>query len=212
MPLIDNNETDSVFDTNKWVFFIFLCLATILLLILKKSFIENETAAFEILESRGEMGVFHTINTLQYFSVPLVYLVKFTIISFVLWIGCFMFGYKITYGQVWQVVVIAESIFLVPELLKILWFLFVETDPDIFEIKAFYPFSLINVVDTYELGKRWFYPLKALNVFEVIYWFILAAGINHMAKKEKSTAYAIVFSSYVLFFFLWLGFYVLVYK
>ncbi|ELR71247.1 hypothetical protein C900_02862 [Fulvivirga imtechensis AK7] len=207
-----HNDNGSVFNTNKWVFFLFLCIATLFLLILKKTFIENETAAFEVLESRGEMGVFHMLNALQYFSVPLIYLIKLTVISFVLWIGSFMFGYKITYGNVWQVAVVSESVFLIPELLKILWFVFIETDPNLFEIRSFYPLSLINLVDAYELDKRWFYPLKALNVFEIIYWFVLVAGIHHMAGKRKSVARAIVFSSYVLFFLLWLGFYLIVYK
>lgn len=208
----NNNANASVFDTNKWLFFLFLCLATLLLLVLKKTFVESETAAFEVLESRGEMGVFQTLNTLQYMSVPVIYLLKLTVISFVIWVGCFMFGYRITYSQVWQVAVVSEAVFLIPEVLKILWLIFIETDPNLFEIRSFYPLSLINFVDPYELDKRWFYPLKAINVFEVVYWFVLASGIHHMAGKKLSTARAIIFSSYVLFFFLWLGFYLIVYK
>lgn len=208
----ETNDNSSLFDVNKWIFFLVLCMATLFLLIVKKTFVENQTAAFEVLESRGEMGIFHMINALQYFSIPLIYLFKFTIISFIIWVGSFMFGYKITYGKIWQVVVVSEAIFLIPELLKILWFTFVATDPNLFEIRAFYPLSLINLFDPYELSKRWFYPLKALNIFEVVYWFILVSGIHHFAKKRKPIAYAIVFSSYVLFFLLWLGFFVIVYK
>lgn len=202
----------SFFDIPKWRAFFLITLVTIFVLIAKKVFLENDTAAFEILESRGQMGVFHTLNTLQYVSVPLIYLIKFTVIAFILWVGCFMFGYKVTFGQVWQVVVISEFIFFIPETIKLLWLLLVESDPDLHQIKAFYPLSLINLTDTDELAGKWFYPLKALNVFEVIYWFLLAAGIHHMANKRKEIAYAIVFSSYVLMFILWLGFFAVVYK
>lgn len=212
MHSIENTDDSSIFDTNKWVFFLVLCLATLFVLVVKKTFIEDQTAAFEVLESRGEMGVFHAINALQYFSIPLIYLFKFTIISFVIWVGSFMFGYKITYAQIWQVVVIAEAIFLIPEMLKIIWFLFIDMDPNLFEIRTFYPFSLMHLVDPYDIDNRWFYPLKALNVFEIVYWLVLVEGIHHMAGKQKNIAYAIVFSSYVLFFLLWLGFYLLVYK
>ena len=212
MQSIENTDDSSIFDTNKWVFFLVLCLATLFLLVVKKTFIEDQTAAFEVLESRGEMGVFHAINALQYFSIPLIYLLKFTIISFVIWVGSFMFGYKITYAQIWQVVVIAEAIFLIPEMLKIIWFLFIDMDPNLFEIRSFYPLSLMHLADPYEIDSRWFYPLKALNIFEIVYWFVLVEGVHHMAGKQKNIAYAIVFSSYVLFFLLWLGFYLLVYK
>ncbi|GAA0891448.1 hypothetical protein GCM10009122_11270 [Fulvivirga kasyanovii] len=212
MHSLENTDDSSIFNTNKWVFFLVLCLATLFLLVVKKTFIEDQTAAFEVLESRGEMGVFHAINALQYFSIPLIYLFKFTIISFVIWVGSFMFGYKITYGQIWQVVVIAEAIFLIPEMLKIIWFLFIAMDPNLFEIRSFYPLSLMHLADPYEIDSRWFYPLKALNIFEIVYWFVLVEGVHHMAGKQKNVAYAIVFSSYVLFFLLWLGFYLLVYK
>ncbi|MBL3654971.1 sulfate ABC transporter permease [Fulvivirga sediminis] len=202
----------SFFDINKWAGFALICAATLVLLIAKKVLIENNTAAFEVLESRGQIGVFQLLNTLQYLSVPIIYLIKFTSIAFILWVGSFMFGYKITFGQVWQIVAISELIFLAPEILKIVWFLIINPDPNLFEIKSFYPISLINLFDPYNLPKRWFYPLKALNIFEIIYWFILASGIHHMAGKRKKIAYSIVFSSYCLFFLLWLGFYLIVYK
>ncbi|QSE98436.1 hypothetical protein [Fulvivirga lutea] len=206
------NESKGIYDVNTIAFFIMLCVATLVLLIVKKTFIENATVAFEILAERGEMGVFHAINALQYLTIPVVYLWKFVIIAFIIWVGCFMYGYRITYAQVWKVVLISESVFLIPEFLKICWFMFIETDPNIFMIREFYPLSLINLADTSELSDQYFYPLKALNVFEVAYWFVLVEGIHTMASKKKSIAYNIIFSSYVLFFFLWLGFYILVYK
>ncbi|MEQ8925688.1 MAG: hypothetical protein RLO81_07715 [Fulvivirga sp.] len=206
------NESKGIYDVNAVAFFIMLCVATLVLLIVKKTFIENTTVAFEILAERGEMGVFHAINTLQYLTIPVVYLWKFVIISFVIWVGCFMFGYRITFSQVWKVVLISESIFLVPEFLKICWFFFIETDFNYFDIRAFYPLSAINLVDTSSLPDQYFYPLKALNIFELAYWFVLVEGIHTMASKKKTIAYNIIFSSYVLFFFVWLGFYILVYK
>ena len=123
-----------------------------------------------------------------------------------------MFGYRVTYTQCWGVVVAAEYIFLVPEILKILWFMFVETDPTYNDLSGFYPLSLIHFVDIESLDKRWAYPLRALNLFEIIYWFLLVGGIHHYARKEKRYVWIIVACSYVLIFFLWLIFYAIVYK
>jgi len=207
-----STESNSIYELNKWGYFLLLCLLTFLILYMKKEFVENETAAFQILDQRGEMGLIHMINGLQFFAIPMVYLIKFTIISFVIWVGCFMFGYKITYSQTWHVALVSETIFLIPEFLKILWFIFIETDPDLHQIRAFYPFSLVNFADAMQVSKSLLYPLKALNVFEVIYWFALVYGINYMARKKLSIAYAIIFTSYVPMFLLWLGFYILVYR
>jgi hypothetical protein len=206
------SETKSLFAADKKLLFVLLCLATLLLLYIKISFIENETAAFEFLQDRPEGGILKIINTLKFFSVPFVYLWKFTVIAFVIWIGCFLFGYRVTYSQCWGVVIGAEFIFLIPEVLKIIWFMVVETDPSYHDIRAFYPLSLMHFFDYYTLDKRWAYPLRALNMFEVVYWFALVEGIHHYAQKNKTIVWFIVACSYILIFILWLIFYVIVYK
>ena len=211
-PPINESETKSLFAADKRQLFLLLCLCTLALLFVRISFIENETAAFEFLQDRPEGTVLRALNALKYLSIPFVYLWKFTVIAFVIWVGCFMYGYRVTYAQCWGVVIASEFIFLVPEILKILWFMFIETDPDYHEIRSFYPLSLMHFVDYYALDKRWAYPLRALNVFEVMYWFLLVAGIHHYARKEIKTVWLIVACSYILLFFLWLGFYAIVYK
>ena len=205
-------ETKSFFAADKRLLFLLLCLATLLLLYVKITFIENETAAFEFLQDRPEGMVLRALNALKFFSVPFVYLWKFTVIAFVIWVGCFMFGYRVTYTQCYGVVIGAEYIFLVPEILKILWFMMVDTDPTLNDISAFYPFSLMHFFDYYNIDKRWAYPLRALNLFEVAYWFLLVEGIHHYARKDKKYVWIIVVCSYILIFVLWLLFYVVVYK
>ncbi len=192
--------------------FTVVCVVTILLLFLKKSFIESEIAAFEVLQERGEMGFFHALSAAQYVSIPFVYAWKFSITAFVLFVGGFMFGYKLTFRDMWRLAIMAELVFFIPELLKIAWFLVVNTDPTYHEIGAFYPLSLMNFFDFETLPKRWHYPLKALNVFEVFYWIMLTVGVFVISGKKSKISAIIVATSYVLWFFLWLGFYAIVYK
>jgi hypothetical protein len=194
------------------VFFIVLSLLFISILLLKRLFIIDSIAAFEILQERGEMWVFDIFFGAQYFSVPIFLAWKFTITAFILWVGCFMFGYKITYAQMWRWVMFAELVFLMPEFLKFIWLMMDPSDPSYQDIVAFYPLSLINLVDYREVAGRWHYPLKALNVFEPIYWLVLTIGVFYLSNKKWKTSVYIVASSYVLFFFLWLGYYILVYK
>ena len=200
------------FEIDKRLYFVFLCLITFLVLLIKKNFVENETAAFEVLESRGQMGVLNLINAFQYLTIPFFYLWKFTFTGFILWLGSFAFGYKISFRKCWQIAMIAETLFLIPEMLKIIYFMYVFTDPNLFEIRAFYPFSLMNLVDYEEVASKWHYPLKALNIFEIIYWAILMYGIHFAVKKKREVAVLIVLFSYVPVFLLWLWFYVSVYK
>lgn len=212
MNTISDHETKAFFGADKKLLFILLCLATLLLLYIKITFIENETAAFEFLQDRPEGLILRIIAMLKFFSIPFVYLWKFTVIAFVIWVGCFMFGYRVTYAQCWSVVIAAEYIFLIPETLKILWFLFIQKDPTYHDISSFYPLSLMHFADYYSMDKRYAYPLRALNLFEIAYWFLLVEGIHYHARKDKKYVWIIVACSYVLIFFLWLGFYVTVYK
>ncbi len=205
-------ESSSIFTSNKKLTFIILCLISLLLLYIKISFIENETAAFEFLQDRPEGAILKMISALKFFSIPFIYLWKFTVIGFVLWVGCFLFGLRITFSQCWSVVMAAEFVFIVPELIKIGWFLFVQSDPTLPEISAFYPFSLMNFFDYTTLGKPYAYPLRAISVFEFFYILIMVNGVHYFAKREKKYAWWIVSSSYILLFILWLLFYIIVYK
>jgi hypothetical protein len=208
----NEKEQSSPFAADKKLTFIILCLLSILLLFVKKSFIENETAAFEFLQDRPEGTILKMISALQFFSIPFIYLWKFTVIGFVLWVGCFMFGFRITFSQCWSVVMAAEFIFLIPEVLKIGWFMFFQTDPTLPEIRAFYPLSMMNFFDYTEVEKRYAYPLRAMSVFEIFYVLIMVNGVHLFAKREKKAAWWIVSTSYILIFILWLIFYVIVYK
>jgi hypothetical protein len=207
-----NEIESSLFSTNKIPTFIILCMLTLLLLYIKISFIEQETAAFEFLQDRPEGTVLKIISALQFFSIPLIYLWKFTVIGFVIWVGSFMFGFRITFTQCWSVVMAAEFVFLAPEFLKIIWFMFIETDPTLPQIKAFYPFSLMNLVDYTTIQKQYAYPLKAISIFEIFYVLVLVNGVHYYAKRDKKAAWWIVSTSYILIFLLWLLFYIIVYK
>ncbi|MBX2941532.1 MAG: hypothetical protein KF860_04230 [Cyclobacteriaceae bacterium] len=203
---------NSFYETDKRLAFLLLCLLTFLLLYTKKSFIESETAVFEFLQDRPEGSFLQIFTTLQYLTIPLVYMWKFTIISFVIWVGCFMFGYKISYSNCWSIALVSEFVFIIPEFIKIVWFMVIDTDPDYNTVLHFYPLAVINLFDVELLQKRFVYPLKALNLFEIIYWMALVYGVHTFAKKKITIAVYIVASSYILLFLLWLAFYSIVYN
>ena len=90
--------------------------------------------------------------------------------------------------------------------------MFIETDPNLLDIRAFYPFSLMSFFDYSQIDPKYAYPLKALNLFEIIYWVLLVSGVHFFSRKEKKQAWIIVLCSYVLIFLMWILFYIVVYK
>ena len=199
------------FNFNTVGLFVIICLTYIALLFVKRIFIIDSIAAFEVLNERGDIWVFDLIYSIQYLSVPLFLAWKWTWTTLTLWIGCFMFGYRLHFNQLWKMVMLAEVVFFLPDIAKLLWFTTFFSDPDYNDYMAFYPFSLINLVDYTQIAPNWIYPLKSINIFELVYWPVLTFGIYFLSgKKLKISAY-IVLSTYVLFFFIWLIFYAIVY-
>jgi len=199
------------FNFNLMGMFLVICLTYIALLFVKRIFIIDSIAAFEVLNERGDIWVFDILYGIQYLSVPIFLAWKWTWTTLTLWIGSFMFGYRLHFNQLWKMVMLAEVFFFLPEILKVIWFTVFQTDPDYHDYMAFYPFSIINLVDYTQIDPKWHYPLKSLNLFEVLYWPILILGIYFLSGKKLKIAAYIVLSTYILFFFVWLGFYLAVY-
>ncbi|MCB0496982.1 MAG: hypothetical protein KDC79_12660 [Cyclobacteriaceae bacterium] len=202
---------ENLLKTPAFVLFLALCAGAILILWTRIQLVENQTIAYQILQEQGRFGIFTLFNSLKYLGTPLIYGLKITLIAFVLWTGAFMYGYKISFGQMWKIAIIGEFVFLFAELLKVAWLIWVPYEPTIWDIRAFYPLSLMNFFNYETLPNHWIYPLQAINLFEPINWLVLVYGIHFTARKKLDYAYAIVFTTYVPLFLIWLVYYVVVY-
>lgn len=184
----------------------FICILAWLLHFIRQTFIINEIAAFQFMEG-SQVLIFKIISNLNYLGVPIYYVWKFALVAFVLWVGCFLWGYRVEYRQCWNIAMFSELIFFIPDVIKIIWFMFVDTDPTYWDVKAFYPLSYMNFFQHQEVPDKYWYVNTSLNLFEFAYWIILTYGVHMAARKKKSIANAIVFTSYVPLFLLWLWFY-----
>lgn len=197
-------------DFNMYLFFGVICVLYILLLFIQQSFIIAQIPAFQFAQGT-EMLILRLIAGLKILGVPVMYGLKFTVIAFILWTGCFMWGYKVSYSKCWKIAMVAELVFFIPTLLKTLWFILIQPETNYFEFQAFYPFSLMSFFDYESVQDKYIYVNQSLNLFEVAYWIILTYGIDFAARKKKSVANAIVFTTYVPLFLFWLWFYATVY-
>ena len=103
------------------ILFGLLSLLAILILWGRIQLVENETIAYQILQEQGRFGLFKILNSLKYMSIPFGYAFKLSVIAFILWTGAFMFGYKISFSQMWKIAILGEFVFLVAEFTKIVW-------------------------------------------------------------------------------------------
>ncbi len=192
--------------------FIALSLVAILILWIRIQLVENDTIAYQILQEQGRFGLFSLLNSLKFLSIPFGYAFKLSIIAFILWTGAFLFGYKISFAQMWKIAILGEMVFLLAEFTKIIWLIVSPYDVTIWDIKAFYPLSLMSLFDINSIPQNWVYPLQSINLFEPLHWLVLVYGIHVTARKKLDYAFAIVFTTYVPAFLMWLIYYAIVYK
>ncbi|AEI48875.1 hypothetical protein [Runella slithyformis] len=138
---------------------------------------------------------------LGYVLIPLVYLIKFSLVALVLSLGLWLVTGRYEFKRLLGVAIEAEVIFLLPIVIKIFWFLFVQTGYTLQDLQFFYPLSALNLFDYQSLEPWLVYPLQVLNVFEVAYWVVLAYGVALRSPEVKPSlslerAFGLVAASY----------------
>lgn len=143
---------------------------------------------------------------LSYIFIPIVFLIKWCFVTTPLYIGAILFNKELSFKQIFSTVIFAEIVFLFLGLTKIIW-LFFHKDGLTFEyFSSFTPLSLLNFFDIKYINKIFIYPLQTLNLFELVYWFLLA----HLLSKELGFSFGksleFVLSTYVVGLFVWIIF------
>ncbi len=198
---------------NKNFLFVYLCLAGILIAYISSTILITEEL---YINQFGEQLTYEQIRSLidmqykyQWYAypvIPLIYLIKLFVITLVLMAGAIFYNVKIGFKKLFQIVLIAEFLFLIPSFIKLLWFLFVETDYELIDMQSFFPLSVINLLDVQSLPKWLLYPLQQLNVFELLYWIILAYGLSLVTGERMWRMTGLVASSYGLGLVVWIVF------
>ncbi len=134
-------------------------------------------------------------------SVLLLFL-KYTLITLLLYTGIYLNGMRVSYFSVFKIVCISEMIFLIPAVIKVIWFMYYPP-AGIHEWQYFYPLSLLSIFRDQDLSGFAVYPLQLLNVFEFIYVLTLGYLLRNLLRSEKDTALGIVLVSYLPGLFVW---------
>ncbi|GMQ30887.1 hypothetical protein Aconfl_35300 [Algoriphagus confluentis] len=126
----------------------------------------SESRVYELLDFRKEwLWVTYPIKLL-------IQLIALQIPAMLIYLGLYLAKYEISYRKVFGIVLISEFIFFIPLLIKIIWFSFHPVSME--SVRLFAPLSLFSLFDAESLQEWLFYPFKVLNVFEVVYWILMA--------------------------------------
>lgn len=138
-----------------------------------------------------------------YAIFPLIYAIKFFLVACCLLVGSMFFDVKLKFGEAFKIALLADVVFIIPMLIKIVWFLVVQKEYVLQDIQMFSPLSILNIFDAKTLGVLWFYPLQTLNVFEFLYIFLLGFWVYKFGAKNYEKGLNMVLGSYVPALFIW---------
>ena len=179
---------------NLLFFFVIVCFY-ILLTFLDKTYITTDSKIFDFLAKDYPSSVVQNYMESQkkwwwvsYVTTPVLIGIKVLLVAF-----CLNFVKIISekledvqFRDILTVVLIAEFVFVIAGFYKFFNFYLIDTDYTLETLQTYYPLSLINYKEAISTEKWLAYPLQLLNVFEIMYWGVLAWGIWQLADKKIS--------------------------
>lgn len=206
---------DGYFSLKKNELLLSIIAVNLILVWLSKTVLINETVFFnsysEQMTYDRSMELFKKIRELSWISylvTPLILIIKFSVLSLVVYIGFFISGLQkeVTLGMIFTIVVASEIVIVLASLSKFLWFAFFAGNYTLDEMSFFYPLSLINLFGQNEVAKYWIYPLQSVNLFQVAYILMLAMGLAKVSSVNREKADIIVLLTYGSALLLWIAF------
>ena len=145
---------------------------------------------------------------LGYAILPLLILIRTSLVSFCLSIGLFLYDIenKIQFKQFFRIALIGEFVLVFVGVFKLVYFYFIKTEVTLQELQQFYPLSYINFLDVENLEPWLVYPLQTINLFEITYFFVLVYGMHKLLKNNYWKSFEITAASYGTGLLIWLGF------
>ena len=178
---------------NYILFLIFI--SYFILIFLEKKYIQTDSKIFDFLSKDYPSSVVQNYMESQkkwwwvsYVTTPVLIGIKVLLVAF-----CLNFVKIISekledvkFRDILTVVLIAEFVFIIAGFYKFFNFYLIDTDYTLETLQTYYPLSLINYKEAISTEKWLAYPLQLLNVFELMYWGVLAWGIWQLADKKIS--------------------------
>ena len=167
----------------------------LILTFVDKTFIVSESKIFDYLANKYPSSVVQNYMDSQkkwwwvsYVTTPVLISIKVLLVAF-----CLNFVKIISekledlqFRDILTVVLIAEFVFIIAGFYKFFNFYLIDTDYTLETLQTYYPLSLINFKEAISTEKWLAYPLQLLNVFEIMYWGVLAWGIWQLVDKKIS--------------------------
>lgn len=177
-------------------FFIFYAVVNALLLYYIHDIVITDPQYFTGGNARS-VDLFRKVWRFIYFISPLYEFLKMLIISFFIYQAIkFVKKLNTEFWGVFYIVLLAQLILVIPNLLELIWFTFIKTDYSMIDVEYFNPLSAANLIDYENLSNFSYELLRSINLFNIIYWSLLVYLIKGYIKITLKDSIIVVFCFY----------------
>ncbi|OOG72758.1 sulfate ABC transporter permease [Algoriphagus sp. A40] len=199
-------------DFDKRLYFFILVIIFLIIRYLTNTLVLESIPDYENLDQQGGLMFFHIFNMLNYLWTPFALLWKFTVTAFLFWSLGLMIGYKANFKELWKFALVAEVVFILPELLRLLVYMNPSGAVTYSDIQNFEPLSALWIVGPSNVAEKYHYPLSVLNIFELMYGALWVLGFHTISRRTVEESTVVVLVAYFLPLLLWLGFFIGAYR
>jgi hypothetical protein len=221
----------SVTEANGWLVFLLFCLVIWLFAFINDEFVVTEELYnqyiqsqmnekyedYEAIASEFEDDITQSLDDSQFdwkenlfdFSIIVIQnIIQLSLISAFLFVALTILQYTdyISFGQLFKIVLISEFIFFIPKTIKYVWFIIHSNSYSLEDVKTFSPFSLYGITKSYIIADWLAYPLRFINIFELIYIVTVTTLISSMLRVKFKAIIFPVTISYLTLMLLWITF------
>lgn len=200
-----------------FILFIIIVLGYFINIYIDRTFISTNSKIIDFLAKDYPNEVIQNYIENQNKWWWLTYVITFLIIVIKVFLVAFCLNFiklfdlpgleRITYGNFLHLALIAELIFILTGFYKFVNFYWFDTTYSLADVQTYYPLSLINFKESISTEKWLAYPLQLCNVFELLYWGILAYGIWEYTDRKISylKALGVIAITYGVGLLFWAG-------
>lgn len=176
-------------------FFLFITLFFTIQFVINEFYISENLLYEHLSENFSEASVTHKVEKYQKFTpvkiiAPIVfYALRFFIIAIFVAVVLFLINIKHPFTGIVKAVILAEYLYIIKQLIKLIWFGIYRTD---YTFKDFYDFNWDSVSGWADISNLPLYfrvPINSINLFTLLYLFVLAFFLKKELGKKNTISY-----------------------
>ena len=209
-----NKNLTTFLKSNSWLLpFIIISFITVVLSFFTRHFIISKELVFNSLREHLPSESIEDAMTnrikyewINYVLIPVIKFILFLVTTIIIAVGVHLNSYKIAFKKILTVVVYSGFLFLLPIIIRIVYFYFFKDNFTLNDFQNFYPHSLLFYIDKSKVETWFYYPISVINIYEFTYWILLAVGIKKVSDLSFVKSFLLILQTYVLVFFIWVVF------